>query len=129
MGPSVLVVDDESSPRAVLRRFLEKTGCAVREAPSASDALELMRFAPADIVFSDVRMPIHDGLWLVEQLRREWPSVAIVMVSGADDYQTIRAARKIGVVDYLLKPFGRETVVQALTRAAESMPPAPIDPQ
>ena len=120
MGPSILVVDDESSPRVVLRRFLEKAGCVVREAPSANDALDLMKSTAADIVFSDVRMPLRDGLWLAEQIRAEWPDVSIVMVSGADDYPTIRSARKIGVVDYLLKPFGRETVLQALARAVQA---------
>ena len=121
MGPSVLVVDDESPPRIVLRRFLEKAGCVVREAPNANDAMDLMKSAASDIVFSDVRMPLRDGLWLAEQIRTEWPDVSIVMVSGADDYPTIRSARKIGVVDYLLKPFGRETVLQALARAVEVM--------
>ena len=105
----------------VLRRFLEKAGCVVREAPSANDAIELMKSGTSDIVFSDVRMPLRDGLWLAGQIREEWPAVSIVMVSGADDYPTIRSARKIGVVDYLLKPFGRETVLQALARAMQAM--------
>jgi YesN/AraC family two-component response regulator len=121
MALSVIVVDDESNPRWVLRRFLEKAGCSVREAPTAGEALDLMAQSPADIVFSDVRMPEHDGLWLVEQLHRDWPQVVAVMVSGYDDYPTILAARKVGVVDYLLKPFGRETVLQALTRAMNVM--------
>jgi response regulator of citrate/malate metabolism len=41
------------------------------------------------------------------------------MASGADDFQTILTARREGVVDYLLKPFGRESVLQALTRATQ----------
>lgn len=127
MGPSVIVVDDEANPRWVLRRFLEKAGCTVREAPTAAEALELMAKSPAEVVFSDVRMPVHDGLWLVEQLHRDWPRVVAVMVSGFDDYSTIRAARKVGVVDYLLKPFGRETVLQALTRAIDAMEAARAD--
>jgi DNA-binding NtrC family response regulator len=127
MALSVIVVDDESNPRWVLRRFLEKAGCSVREAPTATETLEMLAKSPADVVFSDVRMPQHDGLWLVEQLHRDWPRVAVVMVSGFDDYQTILAARKVGVVDYLLKPFGRETVLQALTRAIDAIDAAKAD--
>ena len=127
MGPSVIVVDDEANPRWVLRRFLEKAGCSVREAPTAVEALDLMAKSPAEVVFTDVRMPEHDGLWLVEQLHHDWPRVVAVMVSGFDDYSTIRAARKVGVVDYLLKPFGRETVLQALTRAVDAMEAARAD--
>jgi YesN/AraC family two-component response regulator len=127
MDLSVIVVDDEANPRWVLRRFLEKAGCRVREAPTATEALEMLTKNPADVVFSDVRMPGHDGLWLVEQLHRDWPRVVAVMVSGFDDYPTIRAARKVGVVDYLLKPFGRETVLQALTRAVDALEAARAD--
>lgn len=121
MNPSVLVVDDETKPRTVLRRFLASAGCNVREADCATGALELMKFAPADVVFSDVRMPFRDGIWLVEELRREWPNTLVVITSGADDYPTIMAARKNGVIDYLLKPFGREAVIQALARAVEKI--------
>lgn len=127
MDLSVIVVDDEANPRWVLRRFLEKAGCSVREAPTAAEALEMLEKSPADVVFSDVRMPEHDGLWLVERLHRDWPHVIAVMVSGFDDYQTIRAARKVGVVDYLLKPFGRETVLQALARAVDAIEAARAD--
>jgi DNA-binding NtrC family response regulator len=127
MRPSVIVVDDEANPRWVLRRFLEKAGCSVREAPTAVEALDLMAKSPAEVVFSDVRMPEHDGLWLVEQLHRDWPHVVAVMVSGFDDHSTILAARKVGVIDYLLKPFGRETVLQAHPRAVEAMDAARAD--
>jgi YesN/AraC family two-component response regulator len=119
MAISVLIVDDESPVRSVLRRFLEKANCAVRDASTADEAIELMSAAPAAVLFCDVRMPVHDGFWLVDQVRKRWPETAIVMASGADDFQTILTARREGVVDYLLKPFGRESVLQALTRATQ----------
>src|SRR5262245_34147680 len=126
MTPSILVVDDEATVRLILRRWLEKSGYEVREASSAVGALAEMDRQPASIMFSDIRMPGHDGLWLVEQVNEKWPATAIVMASGADDLHTVLNARRKGVVDYIPKPFGRELVMQALERAKVAL--QQIDP-
>jgi DNA-binding NtrC family response regulator len=121
MEPSILVVDDEATVRLILRRWLERSGYVVREANSAAGALAEMDKEPAAIMFSDIRMPGQDGLWLVEQVNQKWPATAIVMASGADDLHTVLNARKKGVVDYIPKPFGRELVMQALERAKAAL--------
>jgi DNA-binding NtrC family response regulator len=117
----VLVVDDEKSIRAVLRRRLEAWGYTVREAADAAGALEVMLSEPASIALIDVRMPGHDGLWLAEQIRHRWSQTAIIMATGADDLATIKKSRKLGVVDYVLKPFDRELLRQALARAEKAI--------
>jgi two-component system, response regulator YesN len=63
-------------------------------------------------------MPGHDGLWLAERVRTEWPSTAIVFASGVDKLETIERARELGAVDYVQKPFQWEMVAQAMRRAA-----------
>ena len=113
----ILVVDDEVSIREILTRRLTQWGHQVDAAPGAEAALELMAAAPADIVFCDVIMPIHDGVWLVQQLRERWPQVVIVAVSGAQDMSTVVKMRQFGAVDYVPKPIGREMLHQALERA------------
>lgn len=113
----VLVVDDEPAVRRLLTHWLEGWGCQVRQAGTATEALELMEAEAASVMLCDVNMPGHDGLWLVEQVRPRWPKTVVVMASGIDDFQTVTRSRQDGAVDYLTKPFGRELVRQALWRA------------
>lgn len=114
----VMVVDDEEAIRTLLSRWLMSWGYTTRLAASANDALEQLTAAPASIVLCDVMMPVHDGLWLAEQIRARWPQTALIMASGAQDMQTVTASRRHGAVDFVTKPFGREMVLQALRRAA-----------
>ncbi len=113
----VLVVDDEPSIRRLLTRWLESWGYGVRQAGTAIEALELMMADPASIVLCDIKMPGHDGLWLVERIRGRWPSTAIIMATCVDDMQIVMESQRKGAVDYVAKPFGRELLLQALQRA------------
>jgi DNA-binding NtrC family response regulator len=117
----ILVVDDEALIRDVLSRRLTQWGHEVVMAPSAEAALAEMEKAPAQIVFSDVIMPLHDGLWLAKQLRERWPETIIVAVSGALEMQTVVKMRQYGAIDYVTKPIGREMLHQALERALARM--------
>jgi two-component system, NtrC family, response regulator HydG len=117
----ILVVDDEPSVREILTRRLTQWGQDVIEAPDAVAAVEAMSQNPADIVFSDVKMPEHDGLWLAKQIREEWPQTVIVAVSGAQDIDVVIEMRKYGAVDYVAKPIGREMLHQALQRALATL--------
>jgi CheY-like chemotaxis protein len=113
----VLVVDDEDAIRRLLSRWLTGWGYEAKEAASADDALEIMEAEPAEIMLCDVMMPVHDGIWLAEQVRGRWPQTAVIMASSAQDMETVMRMRKQGAVDYVTKPFGREMLRQALQRA------------
>ena len=78
----VLVVDDEVGIRILLTRLLTGWGYRVRHVEGAVAALEMMAAEPADILLSDVSMPEHDGLWLVQQVQAGWPQTAVVMRYG-----------------------------------------------
>ena len=117
----VLVVDDEPVVRQVLSRWLEMWGYSVGEAGTAIEALELMMTKPASIVLCDIKMPGHDGLWLVDRLHARWPATAIIMATCVDDIQTVTRSRRAGVVDYVSKPFGRELLWQAIQRAETAL--------
>ena len=115
----VLVVDDEEAIRRLLIRWLEGWGYEARQAANAEEALEIMTANAAEIMLCDVMMPVHDGIWLAEQVRNRWPQTAVIMASGAQDLETVMRMRKQGAVDYVTKPFGREMLRQALQRAGE----------
>jgi CheY-like chemotaxis protein len=118
----VLVVDDEEAIRRLLTRWLTGWGYEAREAANADDALEIMAAEPAEIMLCDVMMPVHDGIWLAEQVRGRWPQTAVIMASSAQDMETVTRMRKQGAVDYVTKPFGREMLRQALQRATTRLP-------
>jgi len=113
----VLVVDDEPPVREFLGRWLQAWGYAVTQAGSAAEALEVMLAEPASILLCDIKMPGHDGLWLAERVRQQWPQTAVIMATALDDLPTVLKSRQLGAVDYVTKPFGRELLLQALRRA------------
>ena len=117
----VLVVDDEEAIRRLLTRWLSGWGYEAKQASNAEDAIDIMTAEPADIMLCDVMMPVHDGIWLAEQVRHRWPQTAVIMASSAQDMETVLRMRKQGAVDYVTKPFGREMLRQALQRASQKI--------
>lgn len=120
--PRILVVDDEATVREILSRRLTQWGHDVVAVHGAEAAITEMQKAPAAIVFSDVIMPLHDGVWLAKEIRERWPDTVIVAVSGAQDMQTIVKMRQYGAIDFVTKPIGREMLHQALERALARIP-------
>jgi CheY-like chemotaxis protein len=100
-----LVVDDEPTLRRLMRRSLIGMGLDVVEAANGSEALERLQTHDIIAVVSDVRMPVMDGLELVEQLQSRAPDVPIVLVSGSEEVRTRADAQALGAFDFLAKPF------------------------
>jgi CheY-like chemotaxis protein len=117
MAITVLVVDDELPVCELLRRLLEGWGYEVSVATDATQALEMMLANPPSILLVDVKMPGHDGFWLIDRVQAKWPKTAIIMATGAAEMDIVTKSKRAGVVDYVLKPFGRELLRQALRRA------------
>jgi DNA-binding NtrC family response regulator len=115
-GARVLVVDDEDGVRALIVRWARELGCTVDEAASAADALAAFDAHPAAIVLADIFMPLHDGHWLVSEIRARAPSTAVVMVTGRQDVRAAVTSLQHGLADYLVKPFGRERLREAIER-------------
>ena len=110
---TVLVVDDDEWVRKVLARWVAEMGHTVKVAAGADEALELMREWPVDVALCDVRMPGHDGIWLLDQVRRLYPCIAVVFATGLlemDPMVTLRAC----VVGYIVKPFNREDLADMI---------------
>ena len=82
-----------------------------------------MTSAPAQIVFSDVIMPVLDSVWLAKEIRERWPDTVVVAVSGAQEMDTVVKMRKYGAIDFVTKPIGREML--HLERALAKLPAYP----
>jgi CheY-like chemotaxis protein len=118
---TVLVVDDEAPIREALDRMLQEWGYRVKQAASATEALEVMLGQPASIILIDLIMPGQDGFWLIGRIREKWPATPIVVITGADELDAMERSRREGAVDYVLKPFERELLRQALSRAEAAL--------
>ncbi len=116
----MLIVDDERGVRALLARWVRELGYAVDEAESADEALERFAEQPAAVVLCDVGLPTHDGHWLVTELRARGATPAVVMVTGQREVGTALNSLQHGFVDYLVKPFGRDRLREALARGLAS---------
>jgi DNA-binding NtrC family response regulator len=110
----ILIVDDEAGIREVLARWLVAAGHEVREAESAEAALGSMARQCADVVMCDIEMPGQGGVWMADQLRERYPTTAMVLATALDSIPA-KTSFKPGIVEYLVKPFERESVVAAVT--------------
>ncbi|WP_449410490.1 response regulator [Methylobacterium komagatae] len=122
----ILLVDDEETVRGFLKRGLEIDGHAVVTATDGSDGLDRLNEAGGafDLMLTDIRMPLMDGIALALAAKRDFPDLTILLMTGfADQRERARGLDAI-VTDVLTKPFSladlRSTVRRAL--AARSRP-------
>jgi DNA-binding NarL/FixJ family response regulator len=118
MGPvlRILIVDDHRMFREGIRSRLNKEADVevVGEAGSAEEALALAQEANPSIVILDIRLPDMSGIELIRLLRGRWPELKILVLTGYDFDQYVRAAAREGIEGYLLKDAPQEALVQAL---------------
>jgi len=102
----ILVVDDDSQLRQLLVDTLQTIGYESVGVHDGIEALEQFRERPFDLVISDISMPRMDGLALAGELRRTYPEVAILLITGVATKDTERKAKQEKLCDgYLAKPF------------------------
>lgn len=101
----VLVVDDSVEIQDTLKVFLEEHGCNVLTASSGSEALSLARTHEFDVVLLDIVMPEMDGKEVLIILKRLFPSLPVIMITGVDDEQIGIDCMHAGAYDYIKKPF------------------------
>ncbi|MCL6589357.1 MAG: response regulator transcription factor [Firmicutes bacterium] len=116
----VLLVDDEPYVIEGLKTMIDwgKYGYLIcGEASNGEDALQMIRALAPDLVVTDIRMPVLDGLQLIRQTREEGNSkVQFIILSGYDDFSYIQYAMKYGINDYLLKPVDDQEINGILDR-------------
>lgn len=119
----ILVVDDDSKIRTVVRRGLAYEGYRVVEAATGQEGLEKAREHLPELVIVDVMMPGMDGLEVTRRLRSAGDEVAILMLTARDDVKDRVAGLETGADDYLVKPFSFEELlarVHALLRRRQA---------
>jgi CheY-like chemotaxis protein len=130
---SILVVDDEDQIRRLVCETLEQAGYHVTEARDGKEALQQYRLAPADLVLMDVLMPNQDGLETTVELRREYPDVKIIVITGGSDMigilNYLDVAKMLGAHSTLQKPFEMKTLLETIQVELQASSPAMCSPR
>jgi len=115
----VLIIDDERSIRRALREILEFEGCVVNEAENGKDGLEATRKNIFDLIFCDIKMPMLDGLEVLESLNTDDNNTPIVMISGHGNVETAVQTIKNGAFDFIEKPLDLNRILVILRNVKE----------
>lgn len=113
----LILVDDEADVREGVYQEIDWAGCGFEvtgRAENGREALEQAERWSPDVVVTDIRMPFMDGLQLSERIRAEHPSAKIIILTGFDEFEYARKAIRLGVEEFVLKPFSSREFMQAL---------------
>src|SRR5213592_584338 len=113
----VLVVDDETAIREAIRMTLEYEGYRVDEARSGQEGIDKASKTPYDAILLDIKMPVLDGIEVLENLKEQKIGAPVIMVSGHGDISTAVECTKRGAFDFLEKPLNRDKLLLTVRNA------------
>jgi two-component system cell cycle response regulator CpdR len=122
-GKRILIVEDDSSLRSLMRRQLENNGYTVVEAEDGTNIVELLNSEHIDLVISDVVMGARGGIHVARDVRQARPEVPILFVTGAlstGSGPLLDVARELGVSQVVAKPYEVNVLLDAVVAAFES---------
>ncbi len=120
----VFIVEDEKLVRQGLVYSVgwEKLNCVVvGEASNGLEALDLLEQIECDLIITDVKMPHLDGIGMIKELKKRGKEYAYIILTAFSSFEYAHSALKLGVTDYLLKPFEDEQLAQALSKTAQRL--------
>ncbi len=117
--PGVLLIEDDAALRRSLAQWLSLNELSVTEAADGNEALKVLRSDTIDVVISDVRMPGISGLELLAVIRKTWPELPVIILSGHGDVPMAVAAIQAGAFNFLTKPYVPEQLIGTLQNALE----------
>ncbi|HAV74445.1 MAG TPA: hypothetical protein DCX50_05665, partial [Limnobacter sp.] len=115
----LIVVDDEKPQLEALCSLLQDAGFEVKGFPEPVQALEHLKRQSFDVLLTDLRLPGMDGIELVQRARQLDPDLSAVLMTGHGSIKTAVDAMKLGVLDYILKPFKVSELMPVVNRAIE----------
>ncbi|MGD0915208.1 MAG: response regulator [Thermodesulfobacteriota bacterium] len=119
----ILVVDDDAIVIRSCRRILEVEGFEVSTVPSADNALESMKTSDFDLLLIDVKMPKRDGMYLMREIKKNWPEIPIIIMSGYPTPETITEVLRLGATLFIPKPFRPDELMKSVRQVLKNVPP------
>ena len=114
----ILVVEDDADLREALSETLESAGYAVSNAGDGREALSFLENGKVDLVVTDIQMPYMDGHALLKKIKEKMPELPVMLMTAYGSIQQAVDAMRDGAVDYMVKPFEAEVLVNMVSRYA-----------
>jgi DNA-binding NtrC family response regulator len=115
----ILVVEDDPNHGAMCARLLERKGYQARAITSAREALGVLAERDIDLVLADLQMPEMDGIQLLSAVKKKYPHVEVIMMTGYGTVKTAVEAMQLGAANYIQKPLDHEELNLLIRRAIE----------
>ncbi len=115
---TIMVVEDDNELREALCETLQLAGFAVVKAKDGIDALQQVTTAAVNLIISDIQMPNMDGQALLKKLKGVYPDIPVMLMTAYGTIQQAVDAMRFGAVDYMVKPFEAEVLVNMVSRYA-----------
>ncbi len=117
----ILIVDDEDIVLKSCLRVLQKLDYEIETAYSGQTALDNLEKNKYDIVVTDLMMPGMDGMQLLKEIKKRYPEVMVITLTGYATVETARQALKAGAFDYIPKPFTPDELRNVIENAVKSL--------
>jgi two-component system chemotaxis response regulator CheY len=117
---TILIMDDDPQVCDLLKQVLEEEGYAVTTAENGQEGIKLYRAHPADLIILDILMPEKEGLETILELRREFPQIKIIAMSGGSERAKLNLldlAKRLGAQYTVRKPFQLENFMSIVRQA------------
>jgi DNA-binding NtrC family response regulator len=127
----ILIIDDEPQIRSMLRLMLERVGYEVMEAADGMEGIRQYRDNPADVIITDLIMPNKDGIGMIIELKKEFPQIKIIAMSGGGVNRPegyLDGAKKLGASRTLTKPIDRDEMMSAVKETLKENTPSAESP-
>ena len=121
MSKTILLVDDEQDIREVVGSYLSDMGYEVYVAESGKEALNIIGEVNPPVVLTDIKMPVMDGIELLQRIKRENPDAEVVMITGHGDMDLAIKSLKYEATDFICKPIDVDALEIALKRANDKI--------
>jgi two-component system chemotaxis response regulator CheY len=118
MAKKILIVDDASLIRNITKRAVEEAGHEAVLANSGEEGLAALKANSIDFIFTDINMPIMNGMKMISELRKEesWRFIPIVMLTTETKPELQQEAKALGVKAWLVKPFNKDKFLLVLNK-------------
>ena len=115
----ILVVDDERIVLDSCQKVLGAEGFEVSLVLSANGALEAMKNVSFGLLLVDIKMPQHDGMYLMREVKKKWPDIPIIVMSGYPTTNTIEEAVKMEAAAFVAKPFTPDELLETIRQVIQ----------
>jgi len=113
-GSKILIIDDEVDICRGCQRIFEAKGCTIKMAFSGKEGLDRTGKEEFDIIITDLKMPDISGIEVIKKIKQKKPDQPIIMITGYATVDTAVEAMKLGVEEYISKPFKPDEIIDAV---------------